>query len=105
MRVITRTNGAARPASKPAHLRSTRGADRKAIVLKCNKKVTQVRDYQQEPPSPKPGAAAAEDDDGYWQLMLHAKCDARFYTAPHPHMCHQQRFGWARDGEESPMVT
>ena len=75
-----------RPASKPANLRSTRGADRKAIVLKCNKKVSQVRDYQQEPPLPKPGAAAEEDDDGYWQRMLHAKCDARFYTSPHPHM-------------------
>ena len=86
MRVITRTNGAARPASKPANLRSTRGADRKAIVLKCNKKVSQVRDYQQEPPLPKPGAAAEEEDDGYWQLMLHGKCDARFYTSPHPHM-------------------
>ena len=86
MRVITRSNGAVRPASEPANLRSKRGADRKAIVLKCNKKVSQMRDSQQEPPSPKPGAAAEEDDDGYWQLMLHAKCDARFYTAAHPHM-------------------
>ena len=84
MRVITRSNGAAHPASKRANLRSTRGADRKpkVIMLKCNKKGSQMRDSQQEPRPPKPGAE--EDDDGYWQLLQHAKCDARFYTAPHP---------------------
>lgn len=97
MRVLTRSNGATRPAAKRAKLRSTRGADRKIIVLKCNKKVSQMRDSQQEPRPPKPGEAE-EEDDGYWQLQLHAKCDDRLYTAPHPHWCHNQRFGWAHDG-------
>ena len=72
-------------AAKRAGLRSQRGPDSKDVLLKCNGAVSKVGNSEQPPGRPlKPGGGGGDDDDddGYWQLLLHAKCHARFYTAP-----------------------
>ena len=71
-------------AAKRAGLRSQRGPDSKDVLLKCNGAVSKVGNSEQPPGCPlKPdGGGDDDDDDGYWQLLLHAKCHARFYTAP-----------------------
>ena len=64
----------ARRLCKRANMRSPRGPARKAIVLKCNNVVTKMHTKERKP------REEEEDDDGFWQLLLHAKCHARFYT-------------------------
>ena len=75
---------AAPPASKRAGLRSQRGPDSKHVLLKCNGFVSKVG-YSEQPrgrPLKPDGDDDDDDDDGYRQLLLHAECHARFYTAP-----------------------
>ena len=87
MQAIIGADDAAPPAAKRAGLRSQRGPDSKDVLLKCNGAVSKVGNSEQPLGRPlKPdGGDDDDDDDGYWQLLLHAKCHARFYTAPHPH--------------------
>eukprot|EP00964_Phaeocystis_antarctica_P038411 scaffold21977_cov53-Phaeocystis_antarctica.AAC.1 len=88
MQAIASADDAASPASKRAGLRSQRGPDSKGVLIKCNGVVSKVSNSEEEPLGRplQPGDDDDEDDDdGYWPLLLHAKCRARFYTAPHPH--------------------
>ena len=70
----------ARRLCKRTNMRSPRGPARKAIVLKCNNVVTKIMHTKER----KPCEEADEEDDGFWQLLLHAKCHARFYTVLPP---------------------
>ena len=88
MQAIASANDAASPAYKRAGLRSQRGPDSKGILIKCNGVVSKVSNSEEEPlgrPLQPGDDDDDDDDDGYWPLLLHAKCCARFYTAPHPH--------------------
>ena len=94
MQAIASANDAASPASKRAGLRSQRGPDSKGILIKCNGVVSKVGNSEEEPlgrPLQPGDDDDDDDDDGYWPLLLHAKCRARFYTAPHPQRCHHRR--------------
>ena len=82
MQAIIGADDAAPPVAKRAGLRSQRGPDSKGVLIKCNGVVSKVSNSEEEPLQP--GDDDDEDDDGYWPLLLHAKCRARFYTAPHP---------------------
>jgi hypothetical protein len=86
MQAITGADEAAPPASRRANLRSQRGPDSKDIVLKCNGVVSKMGNSEEEPLGRplQPDDDDDDDDDGYWPLLLHAKCHARFYTAPNP---------------------
>ena len=87
MQAITGADEAAPPASRRANLRSQRGPDSKDIVLKCNDVVSKMGNSEEEPlgrPLQPDDDDDDDDDDGYWPLLLHAKCHARFYTAPNP---------------------
>ena len=67
----------ARRLCKRTNMRSPRGPARKAIVLKCNHVVTKIMHTKERKPCEE---EEDDDDDGFWQLLLHAKCHARFYT-------------------------
>ena len=84
MQAIASANDAASPAYKRAGLRSQRGPDSKGVLIKCNGAVSKVGNSEEEPLGRplQPGDDDDDDDDGYWPLLLHAKCCARFHTAP-----------------------